>query len=109
MHYALEQELLRLFRPEVVETVLCAAHAELAGEPGSPAQLRRIVGARLLDELADALARAQENTIEQTSERETPARRDEDTVSVQLPDAGRVRDRRTRRWTPASELSRRAG
>lgn len=107
VHRALERELLRLFRPEVVDAVLADACEEVARSGGD---LRRIVGARLLDALGDALADAAMRVppADESHERETlPVL--SDTRPIQLPDGRRERDRRTRRWTPASELSRRAG
>lgn len=111
-HASLERELRALLRPERADAILEEAlDRVIAEEPDDPARrLRSLVGARLLDETADLLARV----AERIRTDETP------TVSVPLDEpapppirletgiderAGRTRIRR--RWTHEHGLARR--
>jgi len=110
-HRALELELRALLRPERAAAILEEALDKVIHEDGpDPARrLRSLVGARLLDEVADLLGRVGE----------TIASDEAPTVSIPLdaPEPVRVdsideradRSRVRRRWSPAKDLTRRTG
>ena len=110
-HRALELELRALLRPERAAAILEEALDKVIHDDGpDPARrLRSLVGARLLDEVADLLGRVGE----------TIASDEAPTVSIPLdaPEPVRVdsideradRSRVRRRWSPAKDLTRRTG
>ncbi|MCA9605116.1 MAG: hypothetical protein KC619_05955 [Myxococcales bacterium] len=111
-HASLERELRALLRPERADVILEEAFERVIAEaPADPAQrLRALVGARLLDETADLLARVAERmrvdetpTVTMPLDGVAPPPVRLETGIDERADRTRIR----RRWTPEHALARR--